>query len=57
MTTTQEQSVRDTIAAAKPIGDPFDDMVKKATDDPGTPFEPENIKRLAALKKREPRAV
>jgi hypothetical protein len=33
------------------IRDPLDELVKQTTSDPGSPFEPEVLERLAALKK------
>ena len=39
-----------TIDTAEEISDPLDGLVEKATSDPGAPFTPEVLERLAALK-------
>jgi hypothetical protein len=41
------------IDAAEEISDPLDGLVEKAASDPGAPFTPEILERLAALKKED----
>jgi len=43
--------IADAINAAEDIVDPLDGLAEKTTTDPGSPFEPEVLERLAALKK------
>jgi len=43
--------IADAINAAEDIVDPLDGLVEKTATDPGSPFEPEVLERLAALKK------
>lgn len=43
--------IADAIDAAEDILDPLDGLVEKTTVDPGSPFQPEVLERLAALKK------
>ena len=43
--------IADAIDSAEDIHDPLDGLVEKTTADPGSPFEPEVLERLAALKK------
>ena len=43
--------IADAIDAAQDIRDPLDGLVEKTTTDPGSPFEPDVLERLAALKK------
>ncbi|MBM3380488.1 MAG: hypothetical protein FJY39_12310, partial [Betaproteobacteria bacterium] len=44
-------SIADAIDAAEDIRDPLEGLVEKTSADPGAPFEPEVLERLAALKK------
>jgi hypothetical protein len=41
------------IDAAEDIRDPLDGLVEKSADDPGAPFVPDALERLAALKKED----
>ncbi len=50
------QRVAEAILAAEHVSDPLDGLVEKTTADPGSPFEPEALERLAELKKAD-RAV
>ena len=43
--------IADAIDAAEDIRDPLEGLVEKTTTDPGSPFEPDVLERLAALKK------
>jgi len=43
--------IPDTIEFTGAICDPLDGLVEKTTTDPGSPFQPEVLERLAALKK------
>jgi hypothetical protein len=45
--------IADAIDAAEDIRDPLDGLVGKTTADPGLPFEPEVLERLATLKKED----
>ncbi len=38
---------------AEEISDPLDELVRRAADDPGAPFEPDELQRLSALKKED----
>jgi hypothetical protein len=40
------------VDAAEDIRDPLDGLVEKSADDPGAPFVPDALERLAALKRR-----
>jgi hypothetical protein len=46
-----ENLITATIDAAEDIHDPLDGLVEKTATDPGAPFAPEALERLAALKK------
>ena len=46
-----ESLIADAIDAAEELRDPLDGLVERATIDPGAPFAPEVLERLAALKK------
>ena len=46
-----ENLIADAIDAAEDIRDPLDGLVEKTAADPGAPFAPEALERLAALKK------
>ena len=46
-----ENPIADAIDAAEDIRDPLDGLVERTTADPGAPFAPEALERLAALKK------
>jgi hypothetical protein len=46
-----ESGIRAAIDAAKEIGDPLEGLVEKAATDPGAPFAPEALERIAALKR------
>lgn len=43
--------IADAIDAAEDVRDPVDGLVEKTTTDPGAPFQPDVVERLAALKK------
>ena len=45
-----------TIDAAEELRDPLDGLVERAAIDPGAPFAPDVLERLAALKKDDRRA-
>src|SRR5215831_18892233 len=47
----RENLVAATIGAAEDIRDPLDGIVEKAATDPGAPFAPDVLERLAALQK------
>ncbi len=49
--TETENLIAAAIDAAEDICDPLDGLVEKAAVDPGAPFMPEALERLAALKK------
>jgi hypothetical protein len=46
-----ENPIADAIDAAEDIRDPLDGLVERTAADPGAPFAPEALERLAALKK------
>jgi hypothetical protein len=46
-----ENLIATVIDAAEDIRDPLDGLVERTTADPGAPFAPEALERLAALKK------
>jgi hypothetical protein len=46
-----ESKICAAIDAAEEVADPLEGLVKKATTDPGAPFAPEVLERLAVLKK------
>jgi hypothetical protein len=46
-----ENLIADVIEAAEDIRDALDGLVEKTATDPGAPFAPEALERLAALKK------
>ena len=46
-----ENLIATAIDAAEDIRDPLDGLVERTTADPGAPFAPEALERLAALKK------
>jgi hypothetical protein len=46
-----ENLITAAIDAAEDIRDPLDGLVEKTATDPGAPFAPEALERLAALKK------
>jgi hypothetical protein len=46
-----ENLVASAIDAAEEICDPLDQLVKKTAIDPGAPFAPDTLERIAALKK------
>ena len=46
-----ENPIADAIDAAEDIRDPLDRLVERTAADPGAPFAPEALERLAALKK------
>lgn len=48
--------VRDAIQGAEEVRDPFDDVVKQSTIDPGAPFTSENLERIARLSRDDPAA-
>ena len=45
--------IADAINAAEDIRDPLDGLVEKTAANPGSPFEPEVLGRLGALKKED----
>ena len=45
--------VAEVIEGAEEAVDPLDGLVEKAASDPGAPFVPEVLERLAALKKED----
>ena len=47
----EDNLIADAIDAAEDIRDPLDGLVEKTSVDPGSPFEPDVLERLAALKK------
>ena len=49
--TKPEHHIDAAINAAEEIRDPLDGLVERTTADPGAPFAPEALERLAALKK------
>jgi hypothetical protein len=49
--TVSENLIAAAIEAAEEIRDPLDGLVEKTADDPGAPFAPDALERLAALKK------
>jgi hypothetical protein len=46
-----ENLIATAIDAAEDIRDPLDGLVERTATDPGAPFVPEALERLAALKK------
>jgi hypothetical protein len=48
-----ENLIAEAIGAAEDIADPLDGLVEKSAADPGAPFTPEVLERLAALKKED----
>lgn len=48
-----EDPVRDAINDAEEISDPLDELVEKTTSDPGAPFAPEILLKLAKLRKEK----
>jgi hypothetical protein len=46
-----ENIIGDTIDSAEDVRDPLEELVEKTVTDPGAPFAPEVLERLAALKK------
>jgi hypothetical protein len=50
------EAVRKTIEEAQDFVDPLDDLVERAKDDPGAPFEPEVLSRLKEMRGRDPAA-
>ena len=52
-----ENLIATVIDAAEDIRDPLDGLVERTTADPGAPFAPEALERLAALKKDFDRAA
>jgi hypothetical protein len=46
-----ENEIAAAIDAAEDVRDPLDGLVEKTATDPGAPFAPEVLERLAALKK------
>jgi hypothetical protein len=49
--TVADRFIANAIDAAEDIRDPLEGLVEKTTTDPGSPFEPDVLERLAALKK------
>ena len=47
----EDNLIANAIDAAEDIRDPLDGLVEKTSVDPGSPFEPDVLERLAALKK------
>jgi hypothetical protein len=48
---TAEETITESIDGAEEVRDPLEGLVEKTRIDPGTPFTPEVLERLAALKK------
>ena len=48
---TAEETITETIDGAEEVRDPLEGLVEKTRIDPGAPFTPEVLERLAALKK------
>ena len=46
-----EMQVADIIEAAEEVTDPLDNLVERATDDPGAPFQPDVLAALCELKR------
>jgi hypothetical protein len=42
------------IEASEEVHDPLDDLVERSKDDPGAPFEPEEVSRLNDLMRSRP---
>src|SRR3989442_15493474 len=53
MTNDNESVIADAIDAAEDIRDPLEGLAEKTVTDPGAPFTPEALERLAALKKED----
>ena len=53
MTSDTEETIADVIDGAEEIRDPLDGLVERTKADPGAPFAPEVLERLAALKKED----
>ena len=53
MTSDTEETIADAIDGAEEIRDPLDGLVERTKADPGAPFTPEVLERLAALKKED----
>ncbi len=51
--TDPEEVIAETIDAAEEVHDPLNDLVERTATDPGAPFEPEVLERLAALQKSD----
>ena len=51
--TDPEEVIAATIDAAEEVHDPLDDLVERTATDPGAPFEPDVLERLAALQKSD----
>ena len=49
-----DDAISAAIEAAEEIGDPLEGLVEKTAIDPGAPFAPDALERLAALKKDDP---
>src|SRR5512134_1476899 len=45
--------IRDAIDEAEEIPDPLEGLVERCAEDPGAPFTPDVLERLAALKKED----
>jgi len=50
------EDIRDAFDEAETVADPLDGLVERTAADPGAPFEPAVLRRLAALKRNEPAA-
>src|SRR5512132_1655286 len=57
VTSELQDLVAEVIEGAEEAVDPLDGLVEKAASDPGAPFVPEVLERLAALKKADRAAV
>jgi hypothetical protein len=53
MTSDTAETIADAIDGAEEIRDPLDGLVEGTKADPGAPFAPEVLERLAALKKQD----
>src|SRR5262249_62411929 len=52
-----DDAISAAIEAAEEIRDPLEGLVEKTAIDPGAPFAPDALERLAALKKDDPAGV
>ena len=55
--TEPENLIAVAIKAAEEVGDPLEGLAEKTATDPGAPFAPDTLVRLARAEKRRPRSV